>query len=117
MAILIKTSDPNGLLVDIKKKIDDHEIDTWSYDEDNDFTHDVPQWARKAWIRPYIIEAECQIVFAMVGRKGVVMTKEVYSLFQGRFMEMLLKYYANIVEEMRILLPLRNEYDVKNVDY
>lgn len=117
MAILLKTKHTVRILDDIKKKIDAHEIDTWSYDSDNDFTHCVQQWEKKAWIRPKVEIEKSQIVFYMIGRKGVVMSKDIYSVYQGRFLEMLLKNYANEVDAIEILLPLRNEYDVKNVDY
>ena len=44
MAIYVKTDTPRRLVENIKKAIDEHKIDTWSVDSDNDFTHDVDQW-------------------------------------------------------------------------
>ena len=52
MTIIVKTSNPSGLLKKIKKAINDNEVRSWSYDNDGDFTHDSEQWSKKAWLRP-----------------------------------------------------------------
>ena len=44
MAIRIKTSRPLWVINQIKARIDNGVIDTWSYDDEGDFTH-VGQWA------------------------------------------------------------------------
>lgn len=49
MAIKLKLSiSPAATLRLLKIKIDNHEIETWEYDEDGDFTYSVPQWKNKA---------------------------------------------------------------------
>ena len=44
MAIFVETNSPQSLVGKIKEAIDQNKIDTWSYDSDGDFTHNVDQW-------------------------------------------------------------------------
>jgi hypothetical protein len=92
MALIIKTTNPSGLLADIKKAIDNKTIDTWSYDSSDDFTHTPDQWRNEAWLRPntdYVGELR----FGIIGRKNVALTKEIYAIYHGRFIEMLLAHF------------------------
>ena len=47
MAIYVKTNNPQGLLDEIRKSIENNVVQTWSVDNDGDFTH-VSQWKNKA---------------------------------------------------------------------
>lgn len=109
MAIYVKTDTPGRLVENIKKKIDEHKIDTWSVDSDNDFTHDVDQWRKKAWIR-YRIEAG-RVVFFIVGRKGFDMTIVEYAVYHGRFVEMLLAHFNKECDAIEVS-PLATSYDI-----
>jgi hypothetical protein len=91
MALIVVTPGPNGLLAAIKKAIDDGDIDTWEYDEDGDFTHVPPQWNKKAWLRPVVTSGLLQ--FGLLGQKGIAMTKTIYGVYHGRFIEMLLTHF------------------------
>lgn len=91
MALIVKTSNPSGLLSEIKKAIDSKSIQTWSYDSDGDFTHTPEQWQFKAWMRPKIINGELQ--FGFLGHNEVNTTKLLYAVFHGRFAEMLLNHF------------------------
>lgn len=91
MAILVKTQNPAGLLKAIKKAIDDENIDTWSYDNDGDFTHTPEQWKNKAWLRPKIYEGELR--FGILKQKNVELKKVIYGVYHGRFIEMLLTHF------------------------
>ena len=93
MAIRVITSQQCALLAAIKKAIDTRKVETWSYDSDGDFTHTPPQWARKAWLRPKIEFGA--LVFNILNPRGVVITKEVYGVYHGRFIEMLLVHFDN----------------------
>ncbi len=91
MAILVATHNPRSLLSAIKAKIDSGKVDTWGYDSDGDFTHSPAQWQDKAWLKPSI--ASGTLTFGLIGRKEVAMGKEVYAIYHGRFIEMLLAHF------------------------
>jgi hypothetical protein len=91
MAIRVSTSDPTSLLAAIKKAIDAKHVDTWSHDSDGDFTHTPSQWSRKAWLRPKIQPGT--LVLNILGPKGVKLSKEIYGVYHGRFIEMLLAHF------------------------
>ena len=91
MAIIVQTSTPKALLAAIRKAIDDGEVATWSYDEDGDFTHTPDQWTGKAWLRPYT--GAGVLSFGLLGHTGTVMTKPLYGVYHGRFIEMLLTHF------------------------
>lgn len=109
MAIYVKTDTPGRLVENIKKKIDEHKIDTWSVDSDNDFTHDVDQWRKKAWIR-YRIE-DGRVVFYVICRKDANMTIVEYAVYHGRFVEMLLAHFDKECDAIEVS-PLATSYDI-----
>lgn len=90
MAIFVETNSPQSLVDKIKEAIDQNKIDTWSYDSDGDFTHNVDQWRYNAWIRP-IVEDK-RVVFAILGRTDVPLSVVDYGVYHGRFVEMLLTH-------------------------
>src|SRR5713226_7046174 len=91
MSVIVGTSDPKGLLELVKTGVRAGEIETWSNDEDGDFTHTPPQWNKKAWFRPRL-EAD-RIVFNIFPPSGERMSTTVYAIYHGRFIEMLLKHF------------------------
>jgi hypothetical protein len=91
MAVIVATSDPSGLLQAIYAAIDKKQVETWSYDKDGDFTHVPPQWKNKAWMRPEVSEGELR--FGIIGPRNVTMSKLVYAVYHGRFIEMLLDHF------------------------
>lgn len=94
MAIVIKTSNPAGLLAAIRKGIDDESIVTWSYDADGDFTHTPDQWKNKAWLRPTVSTAHPdELRFKILKQKGINMSSVIYAVYHGRFIEMLLGHF------------------------
>jgi hypothetical protein len=93
MAIRVSTNEPSSLLAAIKKAIDGRHVETWSYDSDGDFTHTPSQWARKAWLRPTVQSGA--LVLNIVNPQGVNLSKEIYGVYHGRFIEMLLVHFDN----------------------
>ena len=87
----IYTTNPNTLLVSIKKAIDEGHVTTWSYDADGDFTHTPVQWVRKAWLKPSVKMDHLQL--NIIWPEGSPKSKEVYSVYHGRFIEMLLAHF------------------------
>lgn len=92
MAIYVKTSNPKQLLDDIKKKIKDGDIKTWSCDLDGDFTYEETQWRCHAWMRPFPMQSE-HLIFGMLCRKDKNVSVMDYAVFHGRFVEMLLTHF------------------------
>jgi hypothetical protein len=91
MAVIIKTSNPSGLLQAIYKAIDSKKIETWVYDKDKDLTHEPMQWKNEAWFRPKIYNGELR--FGILKQKDKTMSKIIYGLYHGRFIEMLLTHF------------------------
>ncbi len=91
MAIRVVTSQPQALLVAIKQAINQGRVETWRYDKDGDFTHTPPQWVNKCWLRPRIGAGE--LVFTTVPPQGIGLSKEIYGVYHGRFIEMLLVHF------------------------
>lgn len=91
MSIIVQTATPKGLLKAIYKAIDDGAVATWSYDKEGDFTHKTQQWASEAWLRPYT--GAGVLSFGLVGPQGVAMTRTIYGVYHGRFIEMLLAHF------------------------
>lgn len=90
MAILITTADAKKLLSSFKDKIDKGEIETWSYDEDGDFTHTPVQWKNKAWLRP---EPKAgNLVLSIIKTKEKNLSSIVYAVYHGRFIEAMLNH-------------------------
>ena len=91
MAVIVKTGKPSELLADIYKAIDNDKIATWLSDDDKDLTHEPLQWKNKAWFRPKVYAGELR--FGLLGPKGVTMSKEIYGVYHGRLIEMLLIHF------------------------
>src|ERR1039458_3036094 len=91
MALMVYTSQPQKLLTDIKKQIDEKKIETWEYDKDGDFTHSVDQWKNKGYLRPHITSGCLQ--FGLLGLKSTSMSRTIYGVYHGRFIEMLLTHF------------------------
>jgi hypothetical protein len=91
MAIAINSAAPVALLRAIERSIDENHIETWSYDEDGDFTHSVAQWNRRAWLRP-VVQEGC-LILNILPPRGQKLSKEVYAVYHGRFIEMVLAHF------------------------
>lgn len=114
MAIIIKTRYPHVLIDQIKRGIDNKEIETWCCDSDGDFTHSAPQWANRAWFRAYFDDN--MVTFGIIGRKGVFLTREEYGLYHGRFTEMLMSHFSSQITEIIVQSPLINDKDSHKVE-
>jgi hypothetical protein len=101
MAIYIKTKKKIDLVEEIIDKIDSNIISTWSYDDDNDFTHKAEQWSNRAWISEKT-DGSDNICFGIIGRRDRPLTKMEYAIFHSRFAEMLLAHFDNDFDEIKI---------------
>lgn len=91
MAVRVFSNAPRELLSDIKARINDGSIETWSVDSDGDFTHTPEQWRSKAWFRPAVFED--RLVFRIIPPKSKTVSRLLYGVFHGRFIEMLLVHF------------------------
>ena len=91
MAIRIATSQPQALLAAIKRAIEQRHVETWAYDKDGDFTHTPTQWANKCWLRPHL--GVGTLTFTTLPPRGVALSKEIYAIYHGRFIEMMLAHF------------------------
>lgn len=94
MSVSFLTDNPSKLLKDLKKKIDDGDIVTWSYDADGDFTHVPDQWKNKAWLKPH--EDSDRLRFTIISNSKVDLTWTIYSVYHGRFIETALRHYRSL---------------------
>jgi hypothetical protein len=93
LAINVNANAPQALLDAIYEAIDDGSIETWSYDEDGDFSHVTSdgQWEGQAWLHPEV--ATAALVLTVVPPKGGAISQEAYAVYHGRFIEMLLAHF------------------------
>ncbi len=110
MAVVVYTSEPKALLDKIKKAIDKGTIETWIYDKDGDFTHKPEQWKNQAWLRPYISSGVLQ--FGILGNTGITMTKLIYGVYHGRFIEMLLSHFDDSFSNVTATAKKDSEVDI-----
>jgi hypothetical protein len=99
MSISLETASPKALLAGIKKAIDERRIETWQYDGDGDFTHSATQWNRKAWLRPSVCGNGLSL--SIVPPQSGAISREVYAIYHGRFIEMLLAHFDQSFSQAR----------------
>jgi hypothetical protein len=92
MAVHAFTDDAASLLARIRKLIDGGRIDTWAYDNEGDFTHTAStgQWKNEAWLRPSVETDRLRLRIIKPKNKGL--TREVFAVYHGRFIEMLVAH-------------------------
>ena len=90
MALYFYTDKPKTLLTVFKKKIDDGDVVTWSYDDAGDFTHTPLQWKKAAWLRPSVDSN--LLAFYIIKPKNKNISGEVYGVYHGRFIESMLTH-------------------------
>ena len=101
MAVRAMTDDAQGLLDEVKKQIDEGDIETWAYDSDGDFSHTAfsGQWKGKAWLRPKVEKERLRLRIIKPENKKVA--REVFAVYQGRFIEMLVKHVPDLFTDAR----------------
>lgn len=103
MAIYVElrnNNTPHGLVEAIGRKMAAGEIRTWRVDAAGDYTHTAPQWEEEAWLR-VVNDGQGQLVLGLVGRRDRRMTTQVYAVYHGRFVEMLLEHFDEMISEVR----------------
>ena len=107
MAIIVKTENPEGLLNEIKRAIDERVTELWGYDSSGDFFHTPEKWINRAWLRAEVGDGELK--FGILGTKDVGMTASLYSAYHAYFIEMLLthldKYFVTAAATAKKTAP------------
>jgi hypothetical protein len=95
MAITAMTDNPRALLEAVIKAIREGHIDTWQYKEGY-FTHSPAQWRFKAFLKP---STDARVLMLNIVRpaNGNV-SSEVYAVYHGRFIEMLLAHFDRLFD-------------------
>jgi hypothetical protein len=96
MAIIVKTDNPDGLLNEIKRAIDEKVTNLWAYDSSGDFSLTPDKWINRAWLRPEVGDGELK--FGILGTQDAGMTASLYSAYHAYFIEMLLNYLDKYFE-------------------
>lgn len=110
MAIIIKTRQSRELLIRLTESIDNGSIQTWQKDADGDYTIVRVQWYCHAWFRPYI--EDDSVVFGIIQSSNFPMTRQLYGVFHGRFVAMLLSHFDDMMDDVEITPLLDGNYDV-----
>ncbi|MDE6192726.1 MAG: hypothetical protein K2M83_01910 [Muribaculaceae bacterium] len=109
MSLTVLTSTPQALLEKINKFVREGKSQTWEIDADGDFTYKPEQWKNEAWFTVSLIKEDF-IVFGMWPPVGKTISSEVYAVFHGRFLEMLLTHFDEDFTEIQIS-ALATKYD------
>lgn len=100
MAIIVSTNKPKTLVERIGKYINIDLIETWSVDAEGDFTHTSRQWRGRAWMRPN--PSKDKVIFNIIGSKEESMSKLIYGVYHGRFTQMLLTHFDDMMESVEV---------------
>ena len=113
MSITVITSKPKTLLKALYAAVDDGQVATWDYDTDGDFTHSRPQWANRAWFEPHVIVGclKLGLIGGTQGSKRIQMTRGLYGVYHGRFIEMLLTHFHDNIKLITPSLGRDPRYD------
>lgn len=111
MSVRALTSDAAGLLGKIKRLIDQGHVTTWQYDSDGDFTHTPSQWLNKGWLKPHKDSDRLRLNF-VAPTSGA--SREVFAVYQGRFIEMLVKHVPDYFTDARAT-PNPDDNDSSNI--
>ncbi len=111
MALTAHTKTPKKLLREIRNAIDVGTIVRWQ-STNNSFTYTgPPDWLkRKAWFKPTVLEREA-IKFNIIRPEGKNVTKDIYAIYHGRFVTMLLSHFDSLIDSIS-LTALADDDDV-----
>lgn len=111
MSLKVYTSNPESLYKKMNDVASVGNLPTWTVDADGDFTHNTTQWRGKAWFRKREIRDNEMIIFGLVGRRNINVTKSEYAVFHGRFAEMLLSNFDDLISKIEIS-SLLTKFDI-----
>lgn len=113
MAVYFVTGDASGLLHAFREAIDGDTIETWSYDEEGDFTHTPDQWESEAWFTPSVDDN--RLSFFIVPPLNETISREVYAVYHGRLIEALLAHFDDRFENAIATAYPENDDTIKSM--
>ena len=116
MAVILDVEQPEDFLADMRKKIENGQINNWLCDGDGDFTTLSCKMENRAWFHPYIV-SDNKLVFGILGRKNVLMTMDEYAIFHSSMVNTILNFYSKRIRSIRVTVPFDNEYDTRRIEY
>ena len=95
------TDDAQGMLDEINSQIELGDIETWACNNAGEFTHTASsgQWKNKAWLRPVVEDKRLR--FRFLRPKDKTVSREVFAVYQGRFIEMLIAHVPGYFTDVR----------------
>ena len=99
MAVSIAAADPAFLLKGILARFDQRTIEGWCRDGEC-FTLTDPEWSTRAYLRP-LLQTE-NLVLGLVPTEGQGMSKELYAVYHGRFIDMLLRHFSDVIGSVQL---------------
>jgi hypothetical protein len=99
MSVRALTDDAQGLLDEIKKLIKEGHITTWACSTNGNFTHTPTQWKNKVWLKPEVKDDRLRL--KILKPKDGELTREVFAIYHGRFIEMLIKHVPKLFTSAR----------------
>jgi hypothetical protein len=114
MAIYVETNEPENLVLEIIKSINNNKITSWECDKDGDFTPKLSEnidnhWHQKAWFKANIFKST--VIFDILKNPKYPFTKEINSIYHSRFVEMLMNHLSNYFDIININSKNDPEYD------
>ena len=119
--ISVFTKQGVSLMHAIRKAIEEKKVQTWRFDANNEFlTHDTAskQWDGKAWLKPEI-KADALlfgICYSYKDGKKLPFPREIYAIFHGRFIEMLLEHFPTYFDKVVATSSLHEPDQPKKFD-
>ena len=90
MAVIVYSSNPEGLLKRIEKDIRDGTIRTWAIQK-HGITHLADQWAERGWFVPSITKDALRFELNLL--KNEEMVNYVLGVYHGRLIQMIMAHY------------------------
>ena len=108
MAVTASTSDPAGLLAAVRDAVATGKIQSWAYVQEQYLTHSVPQWSRRAFFKPTVQLGA--LVFHIIPPQNTKISTEVYAVYHGRLIEMLLAHFdRQFIQAFASALPISGD--------
>jgi hypothetical protein len=92
MSIRVKTDAPSDLIEAIDEAISDGLVESWTVDDDGDYSLTNPDWSSYGWMTPSTRSGD-EIVFNVLGVQNRDMTIGEYALLHSEFLYILLNNF------------------------